>query len=262
MSLLGRRLDDEVAYITGASSGIGAAIALRLAEAGATVVLGARREKRLHEVKDAIEQAVDGAKVVVLPVDVNNRPDVDSWLERAALEAGPCTILVNNAGGALGADTVAEAKQDDWDGMMDTNVRSVFYLTRKVVPGMIERNRGDIVMIASVAGIDAYPKGSVYCAAKAAVLQFAAVLRKELLGHDIRVLSFNPGLVETEFALVRFAGDAQKASKVYEGMTPLTPEDIADCVGFALTRGRHMYIDRMLILATDQSSATTVHRRS
>lgn len=255
------RLDGEVAFVTGASSGIGAAIAHHLASLGASLVLGARREDRLAEVAKAIMADHPKARVTTLTVDVRDRTSLARFVEDGEKAQGPCSILVNNAGLAAGADPFITASIDDHDQMIDTNLRAVVDLSRLVVPGMVERNRGDIVVIASVAGVDAYPGGSLYCATKAAVLKFAAVLRKELLGKDIRVLSFNPGLVQTEFALVRFKGDADKAKGPYRGMTPLSAHDVADCVAFALTRPRHVCLDEMLILATDQSSATTVFRR-
>lgn len=264
MSLMGRTLDGEVAYITGASSGIGAACALRLAELGASVVLGARRADRLEEVAAACrERAKDanGARVLALPLDVNDDGSVDAFLAEAETQVGPCTILVNNAGGAKGTGRVGEAKLEDWDWMLDTNVRSLFRLTHKVLPGMLARGRGDIVMVASVAGLEPYPGGSVYCAAKAAVHAFSSALRQETLGKDIRVITLDPGLVETEFSLVRL-GDAEKAKKVYEGLTPLSADDVADCAAFALTRPRHMCVDHMLVLATAQAGTRAIHRQA
>lgn len=255
-----RRLDDDTAYVTGASAGIGAAIALELARHGARVVLGARRMDRLDGVKGRIEAEVPGARVIALPLDVTDDTSVDQWLAGAA-DAGPCSILVNNAGLAIGRQRVDEADLLAWDTMLATNVRAVFALTRKVLPGMRARGRGDVVMMASVAGMEPYAHGSVYCASKAAVHGFARALRGELLGDDIRVLTFDPGMVETEFSLVRTGGDAEAARKVYAGMRPLTAEDVAECVAFALTRPRHVSLDRMLILSTDQLGTQLVHRR-
>lgn len=260
MSLAGRRLDGEVAYITGASSGIGAACALRLVEHGASVVLGARRQGRLAEVARACKERADGATVVALPLDVNDDASVDAFLAEGQRQAGSCTILVNNAGGSKGVGHVIDADPDDWDWTLDTNVRSLFRITQKVARGMVARDHGDIVMVASVAGVEPYAGGNVYSAAKAAVQAFATSLRLELLGKDIRVITLDPGLVETEFSLVRL-GDVAKAKKVYEGLTPMTAEDVADCAAFALTRPRRMCVDRMLILATDQAGTRAIHRR-
>lgn len=261
MSVLGERLDGQVAYITGASAGIGAAIARRLAEHGAAVVLGARRQDQLDEVADALRRDVPGARVTALPLDVNDDDSVDAFLRLAEERAGPPTVLVNNAGLARGTEKVEDAEPRDWDVMLDTNVRAVVHITRKVVPGLLARGGGDVVMIASVAGSDPYPGGSVYCATKAAVQAFAGALRQETLGRNVRVLTFDPGLVETEFSVVRFKGDAERAKKPYEGIEPLTADDVADCVAFALTRPRHVSLDRMLILATAQAGTKMVARQ-
>jgi len=260
MTFLGRSLQDEVAFITGASAGIGAAIAERLAACGATVVLGARRMEKLDAVADAIRNKVDGANVVTHTLDVNDGASVDAWLAHGEQQAGPCTVLVNNAGLAAGVGHAHNADLGDWSLMLDTNVRAAFALTRKVLPGMLERGKGDLVNIASVAGSDSYPGGSVYCATKAALQKFAECVRKETVGKGIRVMTFDPGLVETEFSVVRF-GDAEKAKTPYKGIDPLTGDDVADCVAFAVTRERHVCIDRMLVLCSQQASATMVVRR-
>lgn len=252
-----RSLVDDTAYITGASAGIGKAVAFALAAAGARVHLGARRIDKLRDVKRDIEAAVPDARVSVGSVDVLDDAAVDAWLGAAP---APCTILVPNAGLALGRAPVAELSMSDVDTMLDTNVRAVFALCRKVVPALLSGGRGDVVMMASVAGSEPYANGSIYCASKAALHAFARALRAELLGKDIRVLTFDPGMVETEFSLVRNKGDAAAAQKVYEGMHPLSAEDVADCVLFSLTRPRHMSIDRMLILASDQLGTQAVHR--
>lgn len=250
----------QTAYITGASSGIGAALAEKLGEAGAAVVLGARRLDRLQEVREKICRSSPHARVTLLPLDVNDAASVDAFLAEGAHLAGPPTIWVNNAGLALGNDPVEHADLTDWERMLDTNVRAVFRLTRQVLPGMLERGGGDIVMIASVAGVEPYAGGSVYCATKAALHAFSNALRQETLGRNLRVLTFDPGLVETEFSEVRFKGDAQRAKNPYSGISPLTAEDVAECVVFALTRPRHVSLDRMLILATAQAGTRLVHR--
>ncbi len=253
-----RDLSNDLAIITGASAGIGKSCALRLAQAGAPVVLGARRKARLDEVKGEIEGAVPGAQVHVHELDVTSRESLAAFLAFAR-GIGPIRIVVNNAGLAAGTGHVKDASADDWDKMLDTNVRAAFDVARETIGDLI-KNGGDLVMMASVAGIDPYPGGAVYCATKSALQTFASSLRKEVLGHDVRVLTFDPGMVETEFSVVRFS-DQDRAKQVYAGMRPLTGDDIADCVVFGVTRPRRMCIDRMLILSTDQSSATTVHRR-
>jgi 3-hydroxy acid dehydrogenase/malonic semialdehyde reductase len=261
MPFLGRSLEGEVAYITGASSGIGAATALRLASLGAQLVLCARRRDRLDDVSSQIQREFPETRIFSHTCDVRDDDAVAAWLAAGDQHVGPPTILVNNAGLAKGADRVTDAVVDDWDLMIDTNVRSVVRLTKRVLPGMIARGRGDIVMIGSVAGSDTYAGGSVYCATKAAVQVFANALRKEVLGTPLRVMNFEPGMVDTEFSVVRFAGDTERAGRVYQGVNPLRGDDIADCIAFAITRPLHMSLDRMLILATDQAGATLVHRR-
>jgi 3-hydroxy acid dehydrogenase/malonic semialdehyde reductase len=262
MPFLGRSLEGEVAYITGASSGIGAATAHRLASLGAHLVLCARRRDRLDDVCQKIARDTPEARIFAHTCDVRDDDAVAAWLAAGDQHVGPPSILVNNAGLAKGADRVTDAVVDDWDLMIDTNIRSVVRLTKRVLPGMIARGRGDIVMIGSVAGGDTYAGGTVYCATKAAVQVFANALRKELLGTPLRVMNFEPGMVDTEFSVVRFAGDTERASRVYQGVNPLTGDDIADCIAFAITRPLHMSLDRMLILATDQAGATLVHRRT
>lgn len=256
-----RRLDDDVAYVTGASSGIGLATAHELARAGAALVLGARRADRLQAAAAAIRADVPGARIFLHPLDVNDAASRAAWIAAAEAGMGPCSILVHNAGLALGRRSVAEEDLREADTMLDTNVRSVIALTRALLPGMIARDRGDIVLIASVAGSEPYALGAAYCASKAAVQAFGRALRAELLGKNLRVLTIDPGLVETEFSLVRFAGNAETAGKVYAGMRPLTAADVAECVAFAVTRPRRVSLDRMLVLATDQLGTQAVHRR-
>lgn len=247
-----RRLDGDVAYVTGASAGIGAAIAHHLAALGAAVVLGARRTDRLDAVKADIEARVAGARVAGVAVDVTDRGSVNAWFKAGEAALGPCSVLVDNAGLALGRAHVKDVTDADQDTMLGVNVGAAFDVVRKALPGMIARGRGDIVLVASVAGSEPYAGGAIYCASKAALQAFARSLRAELLGSDIRVVTVDPGLVETEFSLVRNRGDEAAAKKPYEGLTPLTAADVADCVAFALSRPRHMSLDRMLILAQAQ----------
>jgi NADP-dependent 3-hydroxy acid dehydrogenase YdfG len=257
-----RRLDGEVALVTGASAGIGAAIAHHHAALGASVVLGARRQDKLLAVKADIEASVEGARVVAHAVDVTNGPMVDAWLKTAEAAFGPPTILVDNAGLALGRAHVADLSDDDMDTMLDVNVRAAFSLVKKVVPGMKARNHGDVVLMASIAGTEAYAGGAVYCATKAALQVFGRSLRAELLGTDVRVMTFDPGLVQTEFSLVRFMGDEAAAQSPYAGLEPLVAADVADCVAFALTRPRRMSLDRMQILAQAQLGTQAFFRKT
>jgi NADP-dependent 3-hydroxy acid dehydrogenase YdfG len=256
-----RSLDDDTAFITGASAGIGRATAFKLAALGARVVLGARRSDRLQQVKAEIEAAIPEAKVAAVVVDVTDRKAIASWFKQGEAALGPCSILVDNAGLALGRAHVADTSAADQDTVLDVNVRAAFDLVRLVLPGMKARGRGDLVLMASVAGSEPYAGGAVYCASKAALQAFARSLRAELLGTDIRVLTLDPGLVETEFAMVRFGGDVAAAKKPYEGLTPLTADDVADCAAFALSRPRHMSLDRMLILAQAQLGTQQFARR-
>jgi NADP-dependent 3-hydroxy acid dehydrogenase YdfG len=254
------RLDGKIAYITGASAGIGAATALSLAKLGAGVVLGARRREKLDEVQARIEREVPKARVLALDLDVTNDLSLDEWIDEAA-SLGPCSILINNAGLALGRPRVDELDLQEMDAVLDVNVRSAFAVTRKLIPGMIARNSGDVVMLGSVAANEPYAGGSIYCASKAALHAFSRSLRAELLGKDIRVVVLEPGMVETEFSVVRNKGDVNAAKKVYAGMTPVTADDVAECIAFALTRPRHLCLDSMMIMATDQLGTQTIHRR-
>ena len=254
-----RRLDDEVAYVTGASSGIGSACAMRLAALGAHLHLGARRADRLESLASQIKREYPTANVSVAALDVQNEESIREFIKIGQDRLGPCRTLVNNAGLARGADRIENADRQDWREMIDTNVSGLFHVTQEVLPSMHSLSHANIVMIASVAGVEPYAGGSVYCATKAAVQAFSQSLRAELLGTKIRVLTFDPGMVDTEFSNIRFR-DSQKAADAYRGMTPLSANDIADCVGFAVSRPLHMSIDRMLILAQAQLGARQVAR--
>lgn len=251
------RLSGKTAWITGASAGIGAASAAQLAAEGARVVLGARRVDRLERLAAALKDA-HGAEALAVPLDVTC-PESRAAFVEAAEAFGPADILVNNAGLAKGKDTIVDAAAEDWDTMLSTNVQGLFHLTRAALPGIIAREGADIVMIGSIAGLDPYAGGGMYCASKAALQAFSKALRVELLGKDIRVFVIDPGLVDTEFSTVRLGAEA--ASGVYDGINALTADDIADCVTFAVTRRRAVSVDHMLVLCTDQVDAHRVHRR-
>lgn len=242
---------DRHILITGASAGIGAATARLLAAQGARLSLGARRVERLAAV-------APGAFAAAL--DVTDEDNVDSFLAAARSANGPIEVLINNAGLARLREQVAEAAGDAWREMIETNLMGVLHVTRRVLPEMIERGNGHLVMIGSIAAYQSYAGGSVYCATKRALTSLCEALRHETLGKGIRVTNVEPGLVETEFSVVRFRGDRDKADKVYQNTRPLQPEDIAECIAFALSRPPHVNIDRLLVLATDQSDATTVFR--
>jgi NADP-dependent 3-hydroxy acid dehydrogenase YdfG len=229
------------AVVTGASAGIGAATARSLRSAGFDVVIGARRMDRLTEVADGI-----GARA--LPLDVTDAASVDAFAE--AVES--CSVLVNNAGGALGLDRVADSSDADWSQMYERNVLSILRTTRALLPKLIASGDGRIVTIGSVAGFHVYEGGGGYTAAKHGARAVTRTLRGELLGQPVRVIEISPGLVETEFSLVRFGGDEQRAAAVYEGVTPLSADDIADCVAWAVTRPPHVNVDEIVVTARAQ----------
>lgn len=238
-----------VAVITGASSGIGAATAAKLAEAGFDVVLGARRIERLEEVARQC-----GGRALAL--DVTDQDSVDAFADAV----GPATVLVNNAGGALGTESVADAAPEDWQSMFDTNVLGTLRVTKALLPRLVDSGDGQVVNIGSIAAREPYRGGAGYNAAKHAVAALTRVLRIEMLGAPVRVCQIDPGMVQTDFSLVRFRGDQEKADAVYAGVTPLTAEDVADAVAWVVTRPAHVNIDQLLMLARDQTSAQVVHR--
>lgn len=241
------------AVVTGASSGIGAATAVALSAAGFEVVLGARRVERLDEVAAACTGPTRTASL-----------DVTDDTSVAAFCAGidTCRVLVNNAGGALGQDPIAEADLDQWRRMYDTNLLGTLRLTRALLGPLESSGNGHVVVISSIAGIEPYPGGAGYNAVKHAQHAFCEVLRAETVDRPIRVSEVQPGLVETEFSLVRYDGDSDRAARVYEGMTPLSAADVADLVAFVVTRPAHVNVATTLLLPADQASATRVHRRS
>jgi NADP-dependent 3-hydroxy acid dehydrogenase YdfG len=240
--------DRRVAVVTGASSGIGAATARRLAGEGFEVVAGARRMERLREVTEPI-----GATALAL--DVRDRASVEEF----AAQIERCDVLVNNAGGAHGLEPLAQADEEHWRTMWETNVLGLMLVTRALLPKLEASGDGHIVNIGSIAGFETYPGGSGYTGAKHAVRAISRTLRIELLGKPVRVTEIDPGLVETEFSIVRL-GDEARAAKVYEGMTPLKGGDIADCVAWAVTRARHVNIDEMVVRPVAQATATQVAR--
>lgn len=237
------------AVVTGASSGIGMATARLLAAEGFEVVVGARREERLRALADEL-----GGRAIRL--DVTDSASVEEFC--AAVP--DCRVLVNSAGGALGRDRVEDSADEDWRWMYEVNVVGSLRMTRTLLPALEASGDGHVVMIGSIAGYEPYIGGGGYNAAKFAVRSMTKVLRQELLGRPIRVTEIAPGLVKTEFSVVRLRGDERAAEAIYEGLTPLTPEDVADCVAFAVTRPSHVNIDTLVVLAREQSGAVTVHR--
>lgn len=254
-------LRNKIVLITGASSGIGRSTANRFAAEGANILICARRTERLESLAQEL-RTTHNVKVHTFTLDVRDRVAVEQSISGLPSEWKDIVLLVNNAGLSRGLDTIQEGKTDDWDEMIDTNVKGLLYVTRAVLPGMIARNEGHIVNIGSVAGHWVYPKGNVYNASKFAVTALNEGMKMDLLGTPIRVTSIDPGLIETEFSIVRFHGDEERAKNVYKGMTPLTPDDIADTIVWAATRPAHVNISTVVMMPTDQSSPTLVHRRT
>lgn len=245
------------ALITGASSGIGRAAALALAEAGAELFIVARRAEKLTELKNIINSARPELKITTIIADVTSEAGIKAIKDADGFEVD---ILINNAGGALGKDNVESASQADWDGMIASNLTAATRVVRETMPHML-KSGGDIITIASIAGHQPYEGGSIYCAVKSGIRAFCQALRQESCGKNIRVMTISPGLVETEFSLVRFHGDENKAASVYAGMQPLTANDIAAQIMFALTLPRHVCLDEIVTMPTAQGSATKVVRK-
>jgi 3-hydroxy acid dehydrogenase / malonic semialdehyde reductase len=253
---MARDLQGVRAAITGASAGIGAATAAELAARGCHLVLGARRTDRLEALRADVHAAHPDAEVTLVALDVTD-PASCAAFASAAAEAD---ILVNNAGLARGADKVVDADEADWREMIETNVMGLLRITRLILPGMIARKRGTVVNVGSVAGLEAYPGGAVYCATKAGVRSISKALRHELLGTGVRVCNVEPGAVQTEFSQVRFGGDEARAARVYQGFTPLTAEDVAEAIGFLVSRPPHVDVEELVLYPTAQASTMAFHR--
>jgi 3-hydroxy acid dehydrogenase / malonic semialdehyde reductase len=252
-------LKDKIVFITGASSGIGNACATYFAKAGAKLLLCARRTMLLDETAAEL-RALYGVDIHTFALDVRKHDQIKKAWASLPESWQKVRVLVNNAGLAAGLDTIQEGSVHDWDDMIDTNVKGLLYVTQTVLPNMIANNAGHIINIGSIAGHHVYPKGAVYCASKFAVKAISDGLRMDLFGKKIRVTTVDPGAVQTNFSLVRFKGDTERASAVYKGMEALTPEDIADAVLYCATRPPHVDISEMIIMPTDQASATMVAR--
>ena len=250
---------NKIALITGATSGIGQATALKAAEAGFDVIITGRRNDRLQELAESIRQK--GADVLPLAFDIRQSGEVETAIRNLGGKWRDISVLVNNAGLAVGVAPIQEGVLDDWERMIDTNVKGLLYITRAVAPLMIARNTGHIVNLASIAGKEVYPGGNVYCATKHAVDALSRAMRTDMLKHHIKVTNIAPGMVETEFSIVRYKGDKEAADKVYQGMTPLTNEDIAETIIFAITRPAHVCLNAIVIMPTAQANSRDVDRK-
>jgi len=244
--------------ITGATSGIGRATAFKLAEAGYSVIITGRRWNLLAELEKKI---LPISRVLALSFDVSKREEVDHAMEKLPAEWKNIEILINNAGLASGLSTIQKGDIDDWEIMINTNVKGLLYVTKKVIPNMIANKKGHIVNIGSIAGKEVYPSGNVYCATKHAVDAITKAMRIDLLEHDIKVTGICPGMVETEFSLVRFKGNRENAKNVYDGIEPLKAEDVADVILFAITRPPHVNLNDIVIMPTAQASTSVINRK-
>jgi 3-hydroxy acid dehydrogenase / malonic semialdehyde reductase len=250
----------SIALITGATSGIGEAIALRFAQGGIDVIISGRRQGRLTQLAEKINKSCP-AKVLTLRMDVTSRTEVQDCIKYLPDEWKSIDILVNNAGLAVGLDTVQEGNLDDWERMIDTNIKGLLYVTGALLPIMLSRSKGQIINIGSIAGKDVYPRGNVYCATKSAVDSLTKAMRVDLLGKGIKVSQIAPGLVETEFSSVRFKGDESRAEKVYQGYKPLEAADVAQIAYFMTTLPDHVCINDLVVTPLAQANSTMVDKK-
>ena len=249
----------KIVLVTGATSGIGEACARKFAQNGDKVILTGRNQARMTAIADELK--AQGAEVLTLMFDVRDREAARKAIESLPAEWQEIDVLVNNAGLALGLEPEFEGNSDDWDGMIDTNVKGLLTMTRLIVPGMVARNRGHVINMGSVAGDAAYAGGNVYCATKAAVKALSDGLRIDVANTAVRVTNLKPGLVETNFSNIRFHGDEERAANVYKGIKPLTGDDIADVAVYAANAPAHVQIAEVLILATHQASGSVIVRK-
>jgi len=251
-------MKNKTAFITGATSGIGMATAKLFAKNGVKLILCGRREERLKSLSEELSKITT---VHTLKFDVRNKEEVFAAVQSLPEDFSTIDILINDAGNAHGMDAIDEGNIEDWDAMLDINVKGLLYVSKAILPKMIARKSGQIINIGSTAGKEVYPKGNVYCASKHAVDAINQGMRIDLNGKGIKVGAINPGLVQTEFSEVRFKGDSEKAEKVYQGYTPLKPEDVADIIWFAVTRPPHVNIADLTVMCLDQASSTIVNKK-
>ncbi len=254
-----KNLRKKIVFITGASSGFGKAIAYKLAERGCNLIITARRLDRLIEIAKNISSKYP-VEILPLKLDVRNYDEVKNLVSTLPLDWKRIEILINNAGLSRGLNKMQEGVLEDWDEMIDTNVKGLLYVTKEVLPLMLKNETGHIVNIGSIAGHEVYPAGNVYCASKHAVDAITKGLRLDLLGTSVKVTTIDPGLAETEFSIVRFRGDKKRAEDVYEGYEPLQPEDIADAVDYAVTRDDRVNVAEMILFPKSQASSMHVYK--
>ncbi len=250
----------KIAMITGASAGIGEPCARTFAQDGYKLLLVARRGNRLDQLAKELIAAFD-IECKIIELDVRDKGQVKESWNNLPKQWQEIDVLINNAGLSQGLDPIDEGDWDDWDRMIDTNIKGLLYISRMVLPGMKERKRGHVVNIGSIAAKEVYPKGNVYCATKHAVDSLSKAMRIDLLPFSVKVSTIHPGAVETEFSIVRFKGDAERAEQVYQGFDPLLANDIADAVSYVVSRPKHVNINELLIMPTAQANGTMFHRK-
>lgn len=254
------KLKNKIVFITGATSGFGKETAISFAQKGARLIIAARRKEKLRELASFLKKKFK-SDVLIMPLDVRKSRAVSLAVKKLPAAWKNIDILINNAGLSRGLDKLHEASITDWEEMIDTNVKGLLYLSRAVIPVMVENNSGHIINIGSIAGHEVYPKGNVYCASKHAVDAITKGMRIDLVDTDVRVTTIDPGLAETEFSIVRFRGNVNKAKSVYTGIEPLNPKDIADAVIYAATRPKNVVVAEMILLPNKQASGQVVHRK-
>jgi serine 3-dehydrogenase len=253
-------LKNKIVFITGSSSGIGEACAYAFAKKGAKLILAARRISRLREIAVQLKKK-HNTECRLLALDVRKKNDVAKAVKNLPQKWKVIDVLVNNAGLSRGLDKLHEGKIQDWEEMIDTNIKGLLYISKAVIPAMVKRNRGHIINIGSIAGHEVYPKGNVYSATKHAVDAITKGMRLDLVDTNLRVTTIDPGLVETEFSIIRFRGDKKRAKSVYSGIRPLTPADVADAVIYAASTPENVVVAQLILLANKQSSSSVIHRK-
>ncbi|MDY0017857.1 MAG: SDR family NAD(P)-dependent oxidoreductase [Candidatus Delongbacteria bacterium] len=254
-------MKNKIVFISGANSGIGKACAEKFAENGAKLILCSRDIEKLIKAAESINKKYD-TEILTYQLDVRDRGKVETVIRELPKKWQKIDVLINNAGGALGMEKFQDGSMDDWDEMIDSNVKGLLYLSRNIVPLMIKNKKGHVINIGSIAGIAAYPNGAVYCGVKAAVRLISDGLRMDTVDTPVKVTNVQPGMVETNFSVVRFHGDKERAEKVYQGLKPLTAEDIADIVFFSASLPEHVQICEVTVTPNSQASATVVHKKS